>query len=46
MQDLRNKLIAGGAVLILAAIGTMMNRQAMRQREGRPLRSSRRFRFR
>jgi hypothetical protein len=25
MQDLRNKLIAGGAVLILAAIGTMMN---------------------
>jgi hypothetical protein len=25
MQNLRNKLIAGGAVLILAAIGTMMN---------------------
>jgi hypothetical protein len=28
MQNLRNKLTAGGAVLILAAIGTMMNRQA------------------
>jgi hypothetical protein len=30
MQNLRNKLIAGGAVLILAAIGTVMNRQAAR----------------
>jgi hypothetical protein len=28
MQKLRNQLIAGGAVLLLAAIGTMMNRQA------------------
>ena len=28
MQNLRNKLIAGGAVVILAAIGTVMNRQA------------------
>jgi hypothetical protein len=30
MKNLRNKLIAGGAVVILAAIGTMMNRQAAR----------------
>jgi hypothetical protein len=30
MQNLRNKLIAGSAVLILAAIGTVMNRQAAR----------------
>ena len=28
MQNLRNKLIVGGAVLILAAIGSVMNRQA------------------
>jgi len=34
MQNLRNKLIAGGAVLILAAIGTMMNRQAMQAAGG------------
>jgi hypothetical protein len=30
MQNLQNKLIAGGAVLTLAAIGTVMNRQAAR----------------
>jgi len=30
MQNLRNQLIAGGAVLLLAAIGTVMNRQAAR----------------
>ena len=34
MQNLRNKLIAGGAVMILAAIGTMMNRQAMQAAGG------------
>jgi hypothetical protein len=34
MQNLRNKLIAGGAVLLLAAIGTMMNRQAMQAAGG------------
>lgn len=28
MQTLRNKLMAGGAVLILAAVGSLMNRQA------------------
>jgi hypothetical protein len=28
MQNLRNQFIAGGAVLILAAIGTMMNSHA------------------
>ena len=37
MQNLRNQLIAGGAVLILAAIGTMMNRQAAQaQGQGGP----------
>ena len=30
MQNLRNKLIAGGAVVMLAAIGTVMNRPAAR----------------
>ena len=34
MQNLRNKLMAGGAVMILAAIGTMMNRQAMQAAGG------------
>src|SRR6516164_126026 len=34
MQNLRNQLIAGGAVLLLAAIGTMMNRQAMQAAGG------------
>jgi hypothetical protein len=36
MQNLRNKLIAGCAVLILAAIGTVMNRQAA-QAAGAPV---------
>jgi len=37
MQNLRNQLIAGGAVLLLAAIGTMMNRQAAQaQGQGGP----------
>jgi hypothetical protein len=36
MQNLRDKLIAGGAVLILAGIGTMMNRQAA-QAAGAPV---------
>jgi hypothetical protein len=34
MQNLRNKLIAGGAVVILAAIGTVMNRQAAQAQGG------------
>jgi hypothetical protein len=34
MQNLRNKLIAGGAVMILVAIGTVMNRQAMQAAGG------------
>ena len=37
MQNLQSKLIAGGAVVILAAIGTVMNRQAARaQGQGGP----------
>jgi hypothetical protein len=34
MQNLRNKLIAGGAVVILATIGTVMNRQAAQAQGG------------
>src|SRR5215469_3934174 len=34
MQNLRNKIIAGGAVLTLAAIGTVMNRQAAQAQGG------------
>ena len=34
MQNLRNQLIAGGAVLLLAAIGTMMNRPAVQAAGG------------
>jgi hypothetical protein len=31
MQNLRNKLIVSGAVLVLAAIGAVMNRQSAAQ---------------
>jgi hypothetical protein len=34
MQNFRNKLIAGGAVLVLAAIGTVLNRQAVQAAGG------------
>jgi hypothetical protein len=36
MQNLRNKLIAGGAVLILAAIGTIMNSHPALGQSGGP----------
>jgi len=34
MQNLRNKLIAGGAILTMAALGTVMNRQAAQAQGG------------
>jgi hypothetical protein len=46
MQNLRNKVIAGGAVLILATIGTVMDRQAAQAQGGRRSPLPRLFRFR